>query len=92
MLWVIGTSERQPWASNVAPQGAAFESTIFFELARNSSQVAGAASGTPALLVIPECQAEPMTSRRNGQLYSFPSTVHSARIDGMMSSITSFGM
>src|ERR1700690_4339148 len=92
MLWVIGTSEPQPCASKVAPHGAAFESTIFFELSRNSSQVAGAALGTPALLVMPECQAEPITSRKNGQLYNLPSTVHSSRIEGMMSSITSFGM
>ena len=56
MLWVIGTSERQPCASKVAPHGAALESTIFFELARKSSQVAGAASGRPALPVMPECQ------------------------------------
>jgi hypothetical protein len=43
MLWVMGANERQPCASNVAPQGATFESTIFFAPARNSSQVAGAA-------------------------------------------------
>src|SRR5271154_276807 len=68
MLCVTGTRDRQPWASKVAPQGAAFESTIFFELARNSSHVAGAASGTPALPVMPECQDVPITSRKNGQL------------------------
>ena len=68
MLCVIGASDRQPWESNVAPQGAAFKSTIFFALARNSSHVAGAASATPALLVSPECHADPTTSRKNGQL------------------------
>ena len=29
MLCVIGASDRQPWESNVAPHGAALESTIF---------------------------------------------------------------
>ena len=49
MLWVIGASERQPCESKVAPKGAAPESTIALALARYSSQVAGAASGRPAL-------------------------------------------
>ncbi len=59
MLWVMGANERQPCASNVAPQGATLESTIFFAPARNSSQVAGAASGRPALAVNPECPSAP---------------------------------
>src|SRR5574337_184970 len=68
MLWVIGTSDRQPCESKVAPQGAAFLSTMVLAPARKSSQVANAAFGRPALLVMPECQADPVTSSRNGQL------------------------
>src|ERR1700685_2983771 len=65
MLCVTGTSERQPWASNVAPHGAALESTIFLPAAMKSSQVAGAASATPAFAVRPECHPVPITSSRN---------------------------
>src|SRR3984957_17048586 len=68
MLCVMGASERQPWESKVAPHGDALESTIFWAPARKSSQVAGAASVKPALVVRPECHPEPITSRKNGQL------------------------
>src|SRR5262245_27338415 len=72
MLCANGASDRQPCESNVAPNGAAPESMTALALARYSSQVAGAASGSFAVVVRPECQPVPITSSRNGQPYILP--------------------
>src|SRR5438874_12497692 len=41
MLWVIGASDRQPWASKTTPYGAAFVSTTCWLSARSWSHVVG---------------------------------------------------
>src|SRR5207248_4525625 len=91
MLCVIGASDRQPWASKTTPYGAVPLLTICCESASNSSHVVGIEL-MPAWLLWPPFQPRVMMSSRNGQLYSCPLTVHSLRIDGIMSLRTSCGM
>src|SRR6266851_8425563 len=43
MLWAMGASERQPWASKTTPYGATFLSMICLLSASSSSQVVGIA-------------------------------------------------
>jgi hypothetical protein len=91
MLCVMGARDRQPCASKTTPYGAVFVSTICCEAASKSSHVAGIEL-MPAWLLWAPFQPMMMMSSRKGQLYSCPLTVHSARMDGIRSSSTSFGM
>jgi hypothetical protein len=90
---VIGASDRQPCASNTAPNGAAFEDTTLRAFAMYSSQVFGALVGSrPAFSTMSPFHAWTMMSSRNGNAHIFPSNIASCLIEGIRSATTDFEM